>query len=135
MIKIAPSILSADFAYLADEIKKVTDAGAEYIHLDIMDGQFVPNITFGSPVVAALRKTTKAVFDVHLMVEQPENQIEPFLEAGADLICFHAETAKHMHRIVQTIKAGGAKAAVALNPGLLYRLLKRFCRNSIWFYL
>ena len=117
MIKIAPSILSADFAYLADEIKKVTDAGAEYIHLDIMDGQFVPNITFGSPVVAALRKTTKAVFDVHLMVEQPENQIEPFLEAGADLICFHAETAKHMHRIVQTIKAGGAKAAVALNPG------------------
>ena len=76
MIKIAPSILSADFAYLADEIKKVTDAGAEYIHLDIMDGQFVPNITFGSPVVAALRKTTKAVFDVHLMVEQPENQIE-----------------------------------------------------------
>ena len=117
MIKIAPSILSADFAYLADEIKKVTDAGAEYIHLDIMDGQFVPNITFGSPVVAALRKTTKAVFDVHLMVEQPENQIEPFLEAGADLICFHAETAKHMHRIVQTIKTGGAKAAVALNPG------------------
>ena len=117
MIKIAPSILSADFAYLADEIKKVTDAGAEYIHLDIMDGQFVPNITFGSPVVAALRKTTKAVFDVHLMVEQPENQIEPFFEAGADLICFHAETAKHMHRIVQTIKAGGAKAAVALNPG------------------
>ena len=117
MIKIAPSILSADFAYLADEIKKVTDAGAEYIHLDIMDGQFVPNITFGSPVVAALRKTTKAVFDVHLMVEQPENQIEPFLEAGADLICFHAEAAKHMHRIVQTIKAGGAKAAVALNPG------------------
>ena len=117
MIKIAPSILSADFAYLADEIKKVTDAGAEYIHLDIMDGQFVPNITFGSPVVAALRKTTTAVFDVHLMVEQPENQITPFLEAGADLICFHAETAKHMHRIVQTIKAGGAKAAVALNPG------------------
>ena len=114
---IAPSILSADFAHLAEEIQKVESAGADYIHLDIMDGSFVPEITIGAPVVKSLRQVSDIFFDVHLMVEHPETQIKSFADAGANLITFHVEAAKHAHRIIQQIHELGCKAGVALNPG------------------
>lgn len=117
MIKVAPSILSADFSELGNEIKRVADAGADYIHIDVMDGAFVPNITLGSPVVKSLRKVTDKPFDVHLMVEHPENQIEAFAKAGADIITFHVEAARHHNRIIQQIHELGCKAGIALNPG------------------
>lgn len=115
-VKIAPSILSADFANLGRDIKRVDDGGAEYIHIDVMDGSFVPNITIGSGVVKCLRKVTDKVFDVHLMVNDPENQIDAFAAAGADIITFHIEATAHAHRTIQAIHALGKKAGVSLNP-------------------
>ncbi len=116
MIKIAPSILSADFARLGGEIAAIEAAGADYVHVDVMDGHFVPNITIGPPVVAALRKTTRLPFDVHLMIENPDAYIPAFAEAGADIITVHQEAGAHLHRTVQLIKSLGKKAGVSLNP-------------------
>ncbi len=115
-IKVAPSILSADFSRLAEEIIKIEQAGADLVHIDVMDGHFVPNLTFGPPVVAAIRKVTKLPFDVHLMVNNPQDLIESFVKAGADIITVHAETAPHLHRLIQNIKEHGKKAGVSLNP-------------------
>ncbi|WP_202711274.1 ribulose-phosphate 3-epimerase [Sporosalibacterium faouarense] len=116
MIKVAPSVLSADFSKLEEELKKIEDGGADMVHLDIMDGHFVPNITFGAPVIKKLRKVTDVPFDVHLMIEKPERYIEDFVDAGADIITVHQEASVHLHRTIQQIKSYGIKAAVALNP-------------------
>jgi ribulose-phosphate 3-epimerase len=116
MKKIAPSILSADFSRLGDEIRAVEAAGADYIHIDVMDGHFVPNITIGPLIVEAARRVTSLPLDVHLMIEAPDHYIPAFAAAGADIIVIHAEAVHHLHRSVQLIKSLGKKAGVALNP-------------------
>jgi len=116
MKKIAPSILSADFSRLGDEIRAVEAGGADYIHIDVMDGHFVPNITIGPLVVEAVRKVTSLPLDVHLMIAEPDRYIPEFAAAGADIIVFHAEATPHMHRTVQLIKSLGKKAGISLNP-------------------
>jgi len=114
--KIAPSILSADFSRLGEEIRAVEEAGADYIHVDVMDGHFVPNITIGSPVVAAIRKVTKLPLDVHLMISEPDRYIADFAKAGSDIITVHAEACIHLHRTIGYIKELGIRAGVSLNP-------------------
>ena len=116
MIKIAPSILSADFARLADALQEAEAGGADWIHVDCMDGRFVPNLTIGAPVVKALKKETKLPLDVHLMIEQPENLIEQFVDAGADYLTVHVEASVHLHRTIERIRQLGAKPGVSLNP-------------------
>ncbi len=115
-VKIAPSILSADFSALGDEIRAIDAAGADYIHLDVMDGHFVPNLTFGPPVIKAVRGVTEKPFDVHLMIAPADNFLEAFAAAGADIITIHPEAGPHLHRSLQTIRKLGKKAGVALNP-------------------
>lgn len=115
--KIAPSILAADYANFVSELKRIEETSAEYVHIDIMDGQFVPNITFGADVVASMRKHSKLVFDCHLMVVNPERFVDAFAQAGADIMTVHAESTLHIHGALQKIKKAGMKAGVVINPG------------------
>lgn len=115
--KIAPSILAADYANFASELKRIEETSAEYVHIDIMDGQFVPNISFGADVVASMRKHSKLVFDCHLMVVNPERYVDAFAQAGADIMTIHAESTLHIHGALQKIKAAGMRAGVVINPG------------------
>lgn len=116
MFILSPSILSANFAKLGEDVVCTANAGAEYIHIDVMDGAFVPNISFGMPVMKAIRPLTDKVFDVHLMIEEPARYIKEFVESGADMITVHVEACKHLHRTIQLIKSFGIKAGVVLNP-------------------
>lgn len=130
MIKISPSILSADFAKLGEQIERLNSSNVEMVHIDVMDGSFVPNITFGAPVMKCIRKYTDKIFDVHLMIEEPARYIEDFVKAGADIITVHYEADRHIDRTVNYIKSFGVKAGVALNPGTPVSVLENII-NSV----
>lgn len=130
MVKIAPSILSADFARLGEEILDAERGGADYIHVDVMDGRFVPNITIGPLIVEAIRPVTQLPLDVHLMIEEPDRYIEAFAKAGADYISVHAEACTHLHRTIQLIKSYGVKAGVVLNPATPVSVLKHVIEDA-----
>jgi len=129
MIKIAPSILSADFSRLGEHIKELEECGADMIHIDVMDGMFVPNISFGIPIIKSIRKLTKLTFDVHLMIEDPSRYVEDFVKAGADIITVHYEADRHIDRTINYIKSFGVKAAVALNPATPVESIKYLISN------
>lgn len=129
MIKLAPSILSADFARLLEDVKKVEKAGCEYLHIDVMDGHFVPNITLGPAIVKSLRRDVNMVFDTHLMIENPDDYIKDFVDAGSDLIVVHAEACRHLHRTIQNIKSYNVKAGVALNPATSIESIKHIIED------
>jgi len=124
MGKIAPSILSADFTRLGEELKDVKKAGADYVHIDVMDGHFVPNITIGPMIVKAVRRVTKLPLDVHLMISNPDQFIDDFVQAGADMISVHSEAATHLHRSMQCIREAGTRPAVALNPATPLQMIE-----------
>ncbi len=129
MIKISPSILSADFSRLGEHIKQLEECGADMIHIDVMDGMFVPNISFGIPVIKSIRKLTKLPFDVHLMIEEPSRYVEDFVNSGADIITVHYETDRHIDRTINYIKSFGVKAGVALNPATPVECIKHLISN------
>jgi ribulose-phosphate 3-epimerase len=131
MIQIAPSLLSADFSRLSEELESIKKAGADMVHLDVMDGHFVPNLTFGAPVIRALRPCTDLLFDAHLMVENPEDYVGPMAEAGVQMLSFHAEAAVHADKIISDIRSRGMSPGMAVNPGTSLSLWIRFFPSLI----